>query len=127
MKWVKGVSGNPGGRPKLEVSLRELAQKHTVEAVETLVHVMRTGKPAERALAANSLLDRGFGKPAVAVEMSGSNATLVDLLVSLNNAHADSAPEIGADRGDPALDAAGTANSDADLLPVPGRYQEDQL
>ena len=56
MKWVKGMSGNPGGRPKLEVSIRDLAQQNSMEALETLVQVMRTGKPGER-------LDRGERDP----------------------------------------------------------------
>ena len=88
MKWVKGVSGNPGGRPKLEVSIRELAQENSMEALETLVQVMRTGKPGERLIAANAILDRAYGKPTQSVEMSGDRTTLVDLLVSLNNSHA---------------------------------------
>jgi hypothetical protein len=83
-----GQSGNPGGRPKGERSVREIAQQHTAESMETLVHVMRTGKNSERVQAATALLDRGWGKPTQSVEMSGSNATLVDLLVSLNNSHA---------------------------------------
>ena len=99
MKWLKGVSGNPGGRPKLEVSIRELAQENSIEALETLVQVMRTGKPGERLIAANAILDRAYGKPSQSIEMSGDRTTLVDLLVSLNTSHAvDGEPE--ADRGD---------------------------
>src|SRR3954452_3790587 len=87
MKWVKGVSGNPGGRPKLELSIRELAQQHSMEALETLVHVMRTGRRSEQVVAANAILDRAYGKPTQSVEMSGDRTTLVDLLVSLNNSN----------------------------------------
>jgi hypothetical protein len=84
MKWLKGVSGNPGGRPKLEVSIRELAQQNSMEALETLVQVMRTGKPGERLIAANAILDRAYGRPTQSVEMSGPQLSLVDLLVSLS-------------------------------------------
>ena len=31
------VSGNPGGRPKGDATVKELARAHTVEAIETLV------------------------------------------------------------------------------------------
>jgi hypothetical protein len=98
MKWVKGMSGNPGGRPKLELSIRELAQQHGMEALETLVHVMRTGRRGEQIVAANAILDRAYGRPSQSIEMSGDRSTLVDLLVSLNNSHA---PDVkaGADRG----------------------------
>ena len=99
MKWVKGMSGNPGGRPKLEVSIRDLAQQNSMEALETLVQVMRTGKPGERLIAANAILDRAYGRPTQSVEMSGDRSTLVDLLVSLNQSHpVEGGPE--ADRAD---------------------------
>jgi hypothetical protein len=95
MVFVKGVSGNPGGRPKLELSVRELAQQYSTEALETLVHVMRTGKPGDRITAANAVLDRAYGRPTQSVEMTGSQLSLVDLLVSLNKSHAvDGEPEV---------------------------------
>ena len=119
MKWVKGVSGNPGGRPKLEVSIRELAQQHGMEALETLVHVMRTGRRGEQIVAANAILDRAYGKPSQSIEMSGDRTTLVDLLVSLNNSHAVNDP---ATRSPSITDAADTGDSDADLLSVPDRH-----
>lgn len=73
MPWEKGQSGNPGGRPKLITKVRELAQRHTDEAVETLVKVMRDpiSPPAARVAAAGQLLDRGYGKPAQAVTLQG--------------------------------------------------------
>jgi hypothetical protein len=112
MKWAKGMSGNPGGRPKLEVSIRELAQQNSMEALETLVQVMRTGKPGERLVAANAILDRAYGRPMQSVEMSGSRETLVDLLVSLNKSH----PVSDAATGSPSItDAADTGDSEADL------------
>jgi hypothetical protein len=119
MKWVKGISGNPGGRPKLEVSIRELAQENTMEALETLVQVMRTGKPGERLVAANAILDRAYGRPTQSVEMSGDRTTLVDLLVSLNKSH----PVSDAATGLPAItDAAVGGDSAADPFSVPDRH-----
>jgi hypothetical protein len=119
MKWVKGMSGNPGGRPKLEVSIRELAQQNSMEALETLVQVMRTGKPGERLVAANAILDRAYGKPTQSVEMSGDRTTLVDLLVSLNKSH----PVRDAATGSPSItDATDADDSDTDPFSVPDRH-----
>ena len=58
-------SGNPGGRPKVVAEVKELAREHTGEAIQTLVSIMSNPKsaPAARVSAANSLLDRGYGKP----------------------------------------------------------------
>jgi hypothetical protein len=61
-----GQSGNPTGRSKAEIDVRTLARAYTKEAIEALVLVMREGKPSESALAANSLLDRAWGKPILA-------------------------------------------------------------
>jgi hypothetical protein len=63
--FQKGQNGNPGGRPKVVAEVRELARAHTGEAVQTLVSIVTNPKsaPAARVSAANSLLDRGYGKP----------------------------------------------------------------
>jgi len=61
--FAPGQSGNPSGRPKIEREVIELARAHSAEAIETLVRIMREGKPNEAAAAANALLDRGFGRP----------------------------------------------------------------
>jgi hypothetical protein len=62
--WLPGQSANPGGRPRDELRLAELARAYTEEAVATLVDIMRTGEPSDRVRAATALLDRGYGKPA---------------------------------------------------------------
>lgn len=69
MAWEKGKSGNPGGRPKDMLGLRVLARKHTVEAVRTLVQIMKSklAPEAARVSAATAILDRGYGKPAQAI------------------------------------------------------------
>ena len=62
MTFVPGQSGNPGGRPNS--TIRELARQHSTEAVETLAKVMKASRSDRaRILAANSLLDRAWGKP----------------------------------------------------------------
>ena len=60
------TGGRQAGTPnKTTASIREAAQQYTDEALKTLVEVMgdETAPHAARVAAANSLLDRGHGKP----------------------------------------------------------------
>ena len=65
--------------------IRSLARKYTVQAIETLVHVMRAPQapPAARVLAANSLLDRGWGKAAQLVAVDGEIRQLVEVKLNV--------------------------------------------
>ena len=67
-QFSKGRSANPGGRPRDEEKVAELARSYTREAIETLVELMRSGNDERvRGTAAQALLDRGWGKPKVEV------------------------------------------------------------
>lgn len=68
-KFEKGKSGNPGGRPKDTLGLKELARANTEEAIKTLVSIMRNKKAsaAARVAAVAALLDRGYGKPSQSI------------------------------------------------------------
>jgi hypothetical protein len=63
--FQKGISGNPGGRPKVLGDVQELARQKSPEAITTLANIMNDEKapPAARVAAANALLDRGYRKP----------------------------------------------------------------
>src|SRR4029078_8181881 len=63
--FQQGTSGNPGGRPRVLGDVQELARERSPAAVNTHAAIMDDPKapPAARVAAANSLLDRGYGKP----------------------------------------------------------------
>jgi len=78
-RFVKGCSGNAGGRPRDEHNIAALARSYSTEAIETLVDLMRNARDDRvRGTAAQALLDRGFGKPKV--EIQNTNADFRDAL-----------------------------------------------
>ena len=66
-RFQKGVSGNPGGRPKIRVDMRERVRVHAGAAIDTLLAVMHDDKAPSAVSAAIAILDRGYGRPAQAV------------------------------------------------------------
>jgi len=77
--------------PLAPTDIRSLARKYTEQAIETLVHVMRAPQapPAARVLAANSLLDRGWGKAAQLVAVDGEIRQLVEVKLNVVQPGAD--------------------------------------
>lgn len=80
MSFKKGISGNLKGRPKVDPVIRceikSYAQSFTKEAIDKLVSIMRRSRqPQASAYCAIAILDRGHGKPAQAVSVSGEIAS----------------------------------------------------
>ena len=69
-RWTKGMpSPNPAGRPKMPKTVKEvkeLAKEFTPMALKTLAAVCSNPKapPAARVAAADSLINRAWGRPA---------------------------------------------------------------
>src|SRR5690606_13734622 len=80
--WPKGVSGNPGGRPRVVGRVKELARQWTAAAIQTLASVRQDPwQPARaRVAAAEALLDRGYGKPTQPI---AGDDTMDPILVAL--------------------------------------------
>jgi hypothetical protein len=81
------MSGNPSGRPKANPDLKAAAAAHTMDALDTLVKIMKDddAKPSDRIAAAGMILDRGHGKATQHVDVTSDKSSLVDLLVMLGS------------------------------------------
>lgn len=82
----KGGRREGAGRPKgslnkATASIRDAAQAYTDEALQTLATVMREGdSAAARVAAANSILDRAFGKPKQSMDVEADVKTAISTI-----------------------------------------------
>lgn len=78
-RFVKGASGNSGGRPAVIVKVRELARQYTTDAIQTLVGIMKDpeGDTGPRVRAAEAILDRAWGKATQPLDHQGEAFSLV--------------------------------------------------
>lgn len=67
--FKKGASGNPGGRPKEAAEVKALAREYGAEAITKLVELLRGDDLRVAKAAADSLLDRAYGKPGQSVDL----------------------------------------------------------
>jgi hypothetical protein len=81
-RFQKGVSGNPGGRPKIEnaAEMREALQLLAPRAIEVLGEIMDSEEsaPSARLAAAQAILDRCYGKPTQAIDQSVTKGETFD-------------------------------------------------
>jgi hypothetical protein len=71
-RFQPGQSGNPRGRPKRDLEVAELARLYTADAIATLVSLMSDSgaPPSARVAAATAILDRGWGRPPQALDVT---------------------------------------------------------
>lgn len=63
MPWVKGQSGNPGGRPKGEMEVIQLAREASPRAIGRLIELVESKDERVAIAASTAVIERGFGKP----------------------------------------------------------------
>jgi hypothetical protein len=84
---IKGqrIGGRQKGTPnKNGGELRAIAQKYTKEAIDLLAATMRRGEMPFALTAANSLLDRGHGKPAQAITGADGGDLVVQVVTGVS-------------------------------------------
>ncbi len=103
-RFLPGVSGNSGGRPKIAGLVREAAQRACPEAVEELVRLMHhSDDDRVRVAAARELLDRGVGR----ADRASQEAASASLTAALEAIAANQARHAAALAG-PVIDGTAT-------------------
>jgi len=77
-RFTPGASGNPGGRTPIPARIREALASHTEKAVAVLAELLSSDDDRVRCMAANSLLDRCFGKPVAQLDAKVQGNTSAD-------------------------------------------------
>ncbi|WP_205048999.1 hypothetical protein [Paracoccus sp. SY] len=77
-----GAGRKPGRVSKAKRELADMAKDHAESALDVLAEIMHDNQQpaAARVSAANALLDRGYGKPAQAVQLTGAEGGPVTLV-----------------------------------------------
>jgi hypothetical protein len=85
--------GNAGkGRPKGSLNkatadIKAAAQVYTEDALATLAQIMKAGESeAARVAAANSILDRGFGKPRQSMDVDATGDMTIEIVTGVPRA-----------------------------------------
>jgi hypothetical protein len=71
-KFVKGVCGNPHGRPIENLEVKTLARAHGPAAIARLAQLMHCADPQTCIAASKALLDRGFGRPEQSIALDAN-------------------------------------------------------
>ena len=66
--FQRGQSGNPGGRSKLPADIREAFKAKAPQALEVLTRCLQSDDDRVAMMAAQAILDRGYGKPAQTID-----------------------------------------------------------
>lgn len=82
-RFVKGISGNPNGRPTIPKEIRELLDLHTVDAVKALIACLHHEDSQVVIKAATAILDRRFGKPAQSIAVSGDESSPLRIAIEV--------------------------------------------
>ena len=103
-RFQPGQSGNPGGRPKENAEVRDLARQYTEEAIERLAFWMQSDNAKATVSACQAILSRGWGTPMQAVELTGKDGESLEatntrdlartILHVLNSAQLEDLPSV---------------------------------
>lgn len=100
-QFVKGLSGNPSGRPKANPEIKEILKAASVDAAKRLVELMQCNNEKIALTAVIEILNRTEGKPRESVSMDVNGGLDVRaqirsvLMERLNNGQSGNIESVG--------------------------------
>jgi hypothetical protein len=76
MPFVKGQSGNPGGRVPLPPEIREMARMAAPDALQRACELTKSSDENVALKAIGLVLDRAYGKPAQPIDGDGEGGAI---------------------------------------------------
>lgn len=81
-QFVKGQSGNPGGVSKAVAAIKKMALDACPDAFRELVRISKESEDERtRVAACKEIFDRGLGKAAQALEVSGAEGAPLTIII----------------------------------------------
>lgn len=88
-QFQRGISGNPGGRPKTNPEVKSLAIKNSRAAMERIIELMDNPDPRVAIMAAKEVLDRAYGKVKQAEDENSDKRSVTINIVKYDYPEAD--------------------------------------
>jgi hypothetical protein len=73
-RWTPGITGNPGGRPKIAPDVRSALEAGSLAAAQRLVELVSSADERVALSASMALLDRVLGKAPASIEVTPAPA-----------------------------------------------------
>lgn len=81
--FQKGVSGNPGGKPKQFFDVQRLARQHSPRAFQRILELVESDDERIAYMASNTVLERAYGKVQAAPDENGKDGRVTINIVKL--------------------------------------------
>ena len=86
-RFIKGSTGNKGGRPKVVSAILEMAQQNGLEAFQRVIELTQSKDERIALAACKEVLDRAYGRPEQAHKLEGEGLGKTVIVIKEKDGH----------------------------------------